>query len=71
MSLFKQITDYVKSPEAKAQAQELADKAKQYATDPKRKDEFEAVKAKVTEKLGKDDAPKPPAADGDAAKPAA
>jgi hypothetical protein len=61
MSLLKQITDYVKSPEVKAQAQELADKAKQFANDPKRKEEFENVKRKVTEKLGKDDAPKPAA----------
>lgn len=67
MSLLKKITDYASSPEAKAKAQELADKAKQYASDPKRKEEFEAVKAKVGGKLGKDDAPKPP----DAGKPAA
>jgi hypothetical protein len=60
MSLLKQITDYVKSPEVKAQAQELAGKAKQFANDPKRKEEFENVKRKVTEKLGKDD-PKPAA----------
>ena len=67
MSLIKQLTDYVKSPEAKAQAQELADKAKQFANDPKRKEEFEAVKRKVNEKLGKDEADAGP----DAPKPAA
>jgi hypothetical protein len=63
MSLLKKITDYAKSPEAKAQAQEFADKAKQFANDPKRKEEFESVKRKVSEKLGSkhDDAPKPPA----------
>jgi hypothetical protein len=55
MSLFKKITDYAKSPEAKAQAQELADKAKKFANDPKRKEEFESVKRKVSEKLGKDE----------------
>jgi hypothetical protein len=70
MSLLKQLTDYVKSPEAKAKAQELAEQAKQFANDPKRKEEFESVKRKVSEKLGKDDAPKP-AADSDAPKPAA
>ncbi|MEA2156877.1 MAG: hypothetical protein QOE11_3017 [Solirubrobacteraceae bacterium] len=72
MSLFKQISDYVKSPQAKAQAQEFAEKAKQFANDPKRKEDFESVKRKVTEKLGKDDAPKPAAdttADAAAPKP--
>jgi hypothetical protein len=80
MSLLKKLTDYAKSPEAKAQAQELADKAKAFANDPKRKEEFEAVKRKVNEKLGKDEpAPKtdttvpptaaPPAAEPDAHKP--
>jgi hypothetical protein len=68
MSLLKKLTDYAKSPQAKAQAQELADKAKQFANDPKRKEEFENLKHKVSEKLGKDDAPAKPAAD---AKPAA
>ena len=55
MSLLKKITDYAKSPEAKAQVQELADKAKKYAEDPKRKEELESIKRKVSEKLGKDD----------------
>ena len=67
MSLLKKLTDYAKSPQAQAQAKELADKAKQFANDPKRKEEFENLKHKVSEKLGKDDAPAKPAAD---AKPA-
>jgi hypothetical protein len=74
MSLFKKITDYAKSPAAKEQAQELADKAKKFANDPKRKEEFESVKRKVSEKLGKDEpAPKPttPAADAPPPPPAA
>jgi hypothetical protein len=59
MSLLKKLTDYANSPETKAKAQELAEKAKQFANDPKRKEEFENVKRKVSEKLGKDDgAPK-------------
>jgi hypothetical protein len=71
--MLKKLTDYAKSPAAKAQAQELADKAKQFANDPKRKEEFENVKRKVSEKLGKDDAPKPgePAAPAPAPAPAA
>jgi len=64
--LLKKLTDYAKSPEAKAQATEFADKAKQFATDPKRKEEFESVKRKVTEKLGKDE---PAKADADAGAP--
>jgi hypothetical protein len=75
MSLLKKLTDYANSPEAKAKAQELADKAKQFANDPKRKEEFENVKRKVSEKLGKDEpAPKPgphAAPDAGAAPPAA
>ena len=75
MSLLKKITDYANSPEAKAKAQELAEKAKQFANDPKRKEEFESVKRKVTEKLGKDEpaAPHPAAEEPTAggAKPAA
>gem|GEM_PF-3606189 len=68
--MLKKLTDYAKSPGAKAQAQELADKAKQFATDPKRKEEFESVKRKVTEKLGKDDeAPKASGYDAGAPKP--
>ena len=67
MSLLKKLTDYANSPEAKAKASELAGKAKQFANDPKRKEEFENLKHKVSEKLGKDDAPAKPAAD---AKPA-
>ena len=63
MSLLKKLTDYANSPEAKAKAQELAGKAKQFANDPKRKEEFENVKRKVSEKLGKDEP--------DAAEPAA
>ena len=67
MSFLKKITDYAKSPEAKAQAQELADKAKKFANDPKRKEEFESVKRKVSGKLGKDEpAAKPDAAPADA-----
>jgi hypothetical protein len=64
MSLLKKLTDYAKSPEVKAQAQDLAGKAKQFATDPKRKEEFDSVKRKVNEKLGKDE-PAKPAADAD------
>lgn len=55
MSLLKKLTDYAKSPAAKEQAQELAEKAKKFANDPKRKEEFENVKRKVSEKLGKDE----------------
>ena len=69
MSLLKKLTDYAKSPEAKQQAQELADKAKKFANDPKRKEEFESVKRKVSEKLGKDE-PAPPAKPDGAAAPA-
>ncbi len=70
--MLKKLTDYAKSPAAKAQAQELADKAKQFANDPKRKEEFENVKRKLNEKLGKDDgAPKPAAETPGAAAPAA
>jgi hypothetical protein len=71
MSLLKKLTDYAKSPAAKEQAQELAEKAKQFANDPKRKEEFENLKHKVSEKLGKDDdAPAAkPAADADAEPP--
>lgn len=69
MSMLKKLTDYANSPEAKAKAQELAHKAKQFANDPKRKEEFESVKRKVTEKLGKDDEPAKPVADADAPKP--
>ncbi len=67
MSLLKKITDYANSPEAKAKAQELADKAKQFANDPKRKEEFESVKRKVSEKLGKDEPATTPTTDAPAA----
>jgi hypothetical protein len=71
MSLLKKLTDYAKSPEAKAQATEFAGKAKKFANDPKRKEELESVKRKVSAKLGKDDdAPAAkPAADADAEPP--
>jgi hypothetical protein len=70
MSLLKKLTDYAKSPEAKAQAQDLADKAKKFANDPKRKEEFESVKRKVSEKLGKDEpAAKPATTPADAPPP--
>ena len=55
MSLLKKLTDYANPPEAKAKAQDLAGKAKQFANDPKRKEEFENVKRKVSSKLGKDE----------------
>ena len=50
MSMLKKLTDYAKSPEARAEAQKLADKAKAFANDPKRREEIEAVKRKFAQK---------------------
>jgi hypothetical protein len=59
MSMLKKLTDYAKSPEARAEAQKLADKAKAFANDPKRREELEAIKRKFAQKRdGHDGGPK-------------
>jgi hypothetical protein len=50
MSMLKKLTDYAKSPEARAEAQKLAEKAKQFANDPKRREQIEAAKRKFQQK---------------------
>jgi hypothetical protein len=57
MPMLKKLTDYAKSPEARAEAQKLAEKAKQFANDPKRREQIEAAKRKFTQKRGDDDGP--------------
>lgn len=57
--MLKKLTDYAKSPEARAEAEKLAEKAKQFANDPKRREQIEAAKRKFQQKRGgPDDGPK-------------
>ena len=59
MSMLKKLADYAKSPEARAEAQKLAEKAKEFANDPKRREQIEAAKRRFTQKRdGHDDGPK-------------
>lgn len=59
MPMLKKLTDYAKSPEARAKAQQLADKAKEFTNDPKRREQIDAAKRKLTQKRGGgDDGPK-------------
>jgi hypothetical protein len=59
MSMLKKLTDYAKSPEARAEAQKLADKAKEFANDPKRREQIEAAKRRFAQKRDShDDGPK-------------
>ena len=57
--MLKKLTDYAKSPEARAEAQKLAEKAKEFANDPKRREQIEAARRRFTQKRdGHDDGPK-------------
>ena len=57
--MLKKLTDYAKSPEARSEAQKLAEKAKEFANDPKRREQIEAARRRFTQKRdGHDDGPK-------------